>query len=100
MHGETIAERPLYWHYPHYGNQGGAPYSAVRQGDWKLIEWLEDNRTELYNLSNDLGEKRDLAAAQPEKTAVLTRQLRVWRASVNANMPSPNPDFKPASPQL
>ncbi len=55
-------ERPLFWHYPHYGNQGGAPGAAIRRGDWKLIEWFEDGRVELFNLAQDLGEKNDLAA--------------------------------------
>ena len=56
------AARPLFWHYPHYGNQGGAPGGAVRDGDWKLIEWYEDGRLELYNLEDDLGEQHNLAA--------------------------------------
>ena len=55
--GETVPERPLFWHYPHYGNQGGAPGAAIRRGDWKLIEWFEDQRVELFNLAADLGEK-------------------------------------------
>ncbi|REK08219.1 MAG: DUF4976 domain-containing protein [Planctomycetota bacterium] len=88
-----LEPRPLYWHYPHYGNQGGRPGSAVRQGDWKLIEFFEDNQVELYNLADDLEEQHDLASAQPEKARQLREQLHAWRDSVNAKMPSPNPDF-------
>ena len=62
---------PLYWHYPHYGNQGGAPHGAIRDGDWKLIEWFEDGALELYNIPQDIGEKTNLAAQQPAKAAAL-----------------------------
>ena len=55
LKGETIQERPLIWHYPHYGNQGGEPSSIIREGEWKLIHYYEDGREELYNLSNDPG---------------------------------------------
>lgn len=55
--GENLKEHPLFWHYPHYSNQGGAPYGAVRLGDWKLIEWYENMRLELYDLKVDLSEK-------------------------------------------
>jgi len=86
--GESIPERPLFWHYPHYSNQGGAPHGAIRDGDWKLVEWFEDNRTELYNLKNDLGEQHDLAADQREVAARLTKKLYAWREAVGAQMPS------------
>jgi arylsulfatase A-like enzyme len=87
------ARGPIYWHYPHYGNQGGAPGSAVRDGDWKLIEFHEDARLELYNLREDIGETRNLAAARPEIAARLCAALRAWRAEVDARMPGPNPEF-------
>lgn len=93
----TLPERPLFWHYPHYSNQRGRPNSAVRLGRWKLIEWLEDGRTELFDLSTDLGEQHDLAAAQPAITADLLRQLHAWRESVGAKMPTPNPLHQPKS---
>jgi arylsulfatase A-like enzyme len=86
----------LYWHYPHYSNQGGTPGGAVRAGDWKLIEFYEDMHVELYNLKADIGEKHDLAAKQPAKAAELRRLLADWRKAVNAQMPTPNPDYKPA----
>ncbi|MEM9237066.1 MAG: sulfatase, partial [Verrucomicrobiota bacterium] len=64
LKGGEIAERPLFWHYPHYGNQGGEPSSIIRSGDWKLIYYHEDGRQELYHLKDDIGEQKDLAADQ------------------------------------
>ena len=84
----------FYWHYPHYGNQGGAPGGAVRVGDYKLIEFYEDNRVELYNLRDDLGEQNDLAAEMPDKAAELRRMLHQWRSEVGALMPTPNPNLR------
>lgn len=85
-------DRAFYWHYPHYGNQGGSPGGAVRLGDYKLIEFYEDHRVELYNLRDDLGEKKDLSGAMPEKAAELRRMLHEWRNEVGAAMPTPNPN--------
>jgi len=87
-------DRALYWHYPHYGNQGGSPGGAVRLGDYKLIEFYEDHRVELYNLRDDLGEKMDLSGAMPEKAAELRRMLHEWRNDVGAAMPMANPNHK------
>ena len=96
----SIPERTLYWHYPHYSNQGGRPAGALRSGSWKLIEWFEDQRIELYDLATDPGEAHDLAAAQPERAAAFRKQLADWRASVGAQMPTPNPmPVDPFSPQ-
>ena len=86
----------LFWHYPHYSNQGGKPGGAVRQGDFKLIEFYEDGKLELYDLKQDIGEKNDLAAERPEEAAGLAKLLPDWRESVGAQMPTPNPDFDPA----
>jgi len=91
LKGADSPERPVFWHYPHYSNQGGSPYGAVRLGDFKLVEWYEDKRVELYDLQNDLGEKHDLATEKPEKAAALLAQLHDWRKSVNAQMPTDNP---------
>ncbi|NDG70896.1 MAG: DUF4976 domain-containing protein [Proteobacteria bacterium] len=91
LKGADSPERPIFWHYPHYSNQGGSPYGAVRLGDFKLVEWYEDKRVELYDLQNDLGEKHDLATEKPEKAAALLAQLHDWRKSVNAQMPTDNP---------
>jgi arylsulfatase A len=85
----------IYWHYPHYANQGGKPGSAVRQGDYKLIEFYEDGKLELYNLKDDIGEKNDLAAKMPEKAKELHQMLTDWRKSVDAQMMKANPDYKP-----
>lgn len=87
----TLPERPLYWHYPHYSNQGGRPAGAMRLGNWKLVEWFEDHRIELYDLSTDPGEQHDLAAEQPDRAALLAKQLADWRLAVGAQMPKPNP---------
>lgn len=97
LQGGTLPERPLFWHYPHYSNQGGGPSGAIRLGDFKLIEWFEDMRVELFNLQDDLGEQHDLAARMPEKVAALRQQLHDWRRSVDAQMPTPNPDYRPGS---
>jgi arylsulfatase A-like enzyme len=84
----------LYWHYPHYSNQGGKPGGAVRQGRYKLIESYEDGNLELYDLREDVGEANDLARKLPEKTRELHRLLREWRTAVGAQMPAPNPEYK------
>jgi arylsulfatase A-like enzyme len=104
LKGETpaaaVAARPIYWHYPHYSNQGGGPSAAVRVGDFKLIEWFETGRAELYNLRDDLSERTDLSAKLPERAAALRAQLQAWQKSVDAAFPSPNPDYDPnAKPQ-
>ncbi len=96
LRGKTLKRQALYWHYPHYSNQGGMPGGAVREGDYKLIEFYEDSRVELYNLKEDIGERRDLSAEMPEKTAELRAKLNDWRHSVGADMPRPNRDYKPA----
>ncbi len=97
LQGGTLPERPLFWHYPHYSNQGGGPSGAIRLGDFKLIEWFEDMRVELFNLQDDLGEQHDLAARMPEKVAALRQQLHDWRRRVAAQMPTPNPNYRPGS---
>lgn len=98
LEGRTMPERPLFWHYPHYSNQGGRPEGAVRLGDYKLIEWYEDMHVELFNLRDDPGEHHDLALALPQKTDELRRLLHQWRKSVGAAMPSRNPAYEPGDP--
>jgi arylsulfatase A-like enzyme len=88
--------RPLFWHYPHYHPGGATPYGAVRSGDWRLVEFYEDGKTELYDLKDDESESRDLAAAQPQKRDELLTLLRNWRMSVGAQMPTPNPNYDAA----
>lgn len=94
LHGKSIAARPLFWHYPHYGNQGGAPSGAVREGDWKLIEWYEDGSHELFNVREDIGEEHNLAAEHPEKVQELAAKLAAWRKETGALMPTPNKRLK------
>ena len=88
----------LYWHYPHYSNQGGKPGGAIRQGNLKLIECYEDGRAELYDLAADPGEQKDLAGERPEDAARLRDRLARWRESVAAQMPTHNPDYREAKP--
>ncbi len=87
-----LDRQALYWHYPHYHNGGATPYSAIRDGDWRLVHFYEDGRTELYNLAEDVGEARDLASEMPDKAAELLAKLDAWRAEVGAQKPVPNPD--------
>lgn len=89
------AERTLFWHYPHYSNQLGKPASAVRRGDFKLIEFHEDGHAELYHLKEDVGETRDLSRSMPAKTRELRAALNQWRAEVGAKMPTANPQYDP-----
>jgi arylsulfatase A-like enzyme len=94
LRGQAMDRGPIFWHYPHYGNQGGTPGSSVRDGDWKLIEFFETGRLELYNLRTDPGETRDLAAHEPQVASRLHELLRNWRQSVEAKIPQPNPDWR------
>lgn len=98
LKGESLPERSLFWHYPHYGNQGGAPSAAVRRGNWKLIEWYEDQRVELFNLAADLSEQTDRAAQEPHLVTQLRDELHAWQKEVGAKLPIPNPNFDPAKP--
>ena len=93
LQGGALARRPFFWHYPHYGNQGGAPAGAVRDGDWKLIEWYEDGSLELFNLRDDPGERTNLAAREPDRVKALREKLQAWRTDVGAKMPTPNPRY-------
>ncbi|MBI5802633.1 MAG: sulfatase [Verrucomicrobia bacterium] len=87
----------LFFHYPHYYHAPpSTPVSAVRAGNWKLLEFFEDQRVELFNLKDDPGESRDLAKQMPDKTAELLQRLRDWRETVGAQMPAPNPDHRRA----
>jgi arylsulfatase A-like enzyme len=89
-----LGRESLYWHYPHYSNQGGKPSGAVRRGDYKLIEFFEDGGLELYDLRQDIGEKSNLAAKMPDKVKELHGLLMEWRKAVDAQMPTPNPDYR------
>ena len=98
LRGGALPERALFWHYPHYGNQGGAPGAAIRRGDWKLIEWAEDDRTELFNVVQDIGEQTNLADKEPQRVAGLRAELAAWQKQVGAKFPMANPDYDAAKP--
>lgn len=98
LKGRGMRERPLFWHYPHYGNQGGMPGAAIRRGDWKLIEWFDENRVELFHLGKDGGEQLDLAAREKRRATKLRTELQAWQKKVGARFPTPNPDFDPTKP--
>ena len=88
-----ISERPLYWHYPHYGNQGGNPSSIIRKGNWKLIHYWEDDSEELYDLDSDTGETSNVIDVHPDIAKKLSKKLLVWLQQVGANMPEKDEKF-------
>ncbi len=92
--GDSLDREALFWHYPHYGNQGGTPASAVRRGHYKLIEFFEENAVELYNLADDIGETRNLAATSGDLVEEMGQMLARWRAHVGARIPLPDPDYE------
>ncbi len=93
LKGEGNLDRPsIYWHYPHYSNQGGFPGGAIRSGNWKLIERFEDGALHLYDLANDIGEKNDLAQKHPNVVARLKKDLHTWYRQVDAKFLLPKPD--------
>jgi arylsulfatase A-like enzyme len=91
-----LGREAIYFHYPHY-YATTTPVSAVRAGDWKLLEYHEDSRVELYNLQDDLSESQELAAMYPERARELRDRLHAWRKVVQARMPTPNPNYRPKS---
>jgi arylsulfatase A-like enzyme len=99
FHQEKIADRALYWHYPHYGNQGGEPSAIVLRDNWKLIHYYEDGRDELYQISQDVGEQQDLAADESDRVKTIRAELQTWLKATGANMPVPNPDYDEAANQ-
>ena len=93
-HAERVlADRVLFWHYPHYGNQGGEPSGIVREGDYKLIRYYEDGREELYNVKEDIGEEKDLAKDHPDLVKKLSEKLSAHLTEVGAKIPKPDPRF-------
>jgi arylsulfatase A-like enzyme len=88
---KTDPERVLFWHYPHWGNQGGTPGAAVRRGDWKLIQWFWGKPPELFHLGKDPGEQENVAGKNPEVLAELQKLLAGMQAATKALMPHPNP---------
>jgi arylsulfatase A len=90
----TLDRDRLFWHLPHYHHS--TPASAIREGDWKLIEFFEDNHLELYDLQRDPGETTNLAEKESERARAMRTALNTWRQSVNARLPLPNPAYDPA----
>ncbi|MCL6296666.1 sulfatase [Jejuia spongiicola] len=96
LEGKTLAKRALFWHYPHYGNQGGEPSSIIQEDGWKLIHYWEDGRNELYNLSLDINEQVNVASEHLKLTEQLSNKLNSWLLKVGANMPSKDLDYDEA----
>lgn len=91
----TIERDSLFWHYPHYANQGGKPGEVVRSGEWKLVEFYEEGRRELFHVAKDASESRNLAEQEPARVREMSEKLAAWRKEVGALMPEPNPDYTP-----
>lgn len=94
---EKLKQKPLFWHFPHYSNHGAqSPGGAVRLGDYKLIEYYENNTVQLFNLKNDPGEQNDLSKTNPDKVNQLRDLLHAWRKEVGARMPVANQKYNPS----
>ena len=101
----SLDREAIFWHFPCFldgsGDPHGGPFrttpaGAIRKGDWKLIEWFETGRLELYNLKQDIGESKNLAESHPDKLAELHADMKAWRKSVDAPIPTtPNPKYDP-----
>jgi arylsulfatase A-like enzyme len=96
--GGTLDRDALFWHYPHYSNQGGIPGGAIREGDFKLFERFEDGRVHLYNLKDDIGESKDLAVQMPERVAKMRKRLHAWYEDVDARFLQEKDGAKPWRP--
>ena len=99
----NLARDAIFQHFPGYlgagkGQWRTTPVSTIQSGDWKLMEFLEDGRLELYNLKDDLSEKKNLASQMPEKAGELKARLADWRARVKAPMPTRNKEGATARP--
>jgi len=93
--GAKLNRDAIYWHYPHYHGSTWTPGAAIRARDWKLIEFYEEKKIELYNLKEDIGEKNDLAKKNPKKAKQMYEMLKAWQKEIGAKMPKPNPNYKP-----
>ena len=92
---ETLKRTDIHWWMPGYLPGRQAPAHAMRSGDYKIIEYFEDGNTELFNLREDIGERNDLAAKEPETVRALHKKLKAWRNAVGAKIPERNPNFDP-----
>jgi arylsulfatase A len=95
LQNKTIADRNLYWHFPHYSPQRGLPGAAIRKGNYKLIEWYEDGKLELFDLSKDEGEQNNIVASNANIVKEMKTALDEWRKNMNAKMPTPNSNYNP-----
>lgn len=93
-----LDERDLFWHYPHYHELGATPYSAIRSGKYRLIEYHLDGNIELYDLDNDIGERKELSRQMPDVVHRLKQRLYDWLEDTNAQIPRENPNYDPQSP--
>ena len=94
MQNRKRGDRTYFLHFPHYSPQRGKPGAVIRKGPYKLIEWYEDGKLQLFHLKSDPGETNDLAAKEPKLVAEMKRELDAWRQTVNARMPAPNPAYR------
>ena len=92
--GKKGKSRPLYWHYPHYHGSTWKPGASIREGDWKLIKFYDQEKVELYNLKKDPSEKKDLAKKNSAKSKELEYKLIAWQKQMKAKLPKPNPNYK------
>jgi arylsulfatase A-like enzyme len=99
LKGRSIKKRPLFWHYPHYGNQGGEPSSIIMEDDWKLIYYHEDGHYELYNIAEDIGEQKDILTVQPKRARAMQGRLKTWLGTTGAKFPARDAQFDPAKRQ-
>ncbi len=99
LEGGNIQDRPMFWHYPHYGGSGGDPSSIIRDGEWKLIYYHEDGHCELYNLVQDPSERNDVASNHPELLDKMQARLKAWLTETGAKMPVPDETYSEAKHQ-
>jgi arylsulfatase A-like enzyme len=94
LEGEALdLDRPLYWHYPHYCNQGGEPSSIIRRKEWKLIHYWEDDREELYHLPSDIAEQNNVISDHPEVATALSEELKTWLLEVGARFAEKDSEY-------
>ncbi|WP_372756148.1 sulfatase [Mariniflexile sp.] len=97
LKGGNIEPRPLYWHYPHYGNQGGEPSSIIRKGEWKLIYYWEDHHAELYNIEKDINERDDVANSNENLVLEMKNELLQWLDSMDTHYAVIDPNWDEAA---
>jgi len=91
----SIPNRNLFWHFPHYTNQGSRPAGAMREGNWMLVEFYDEEGVELYDLTADVRETRNRAEQQSDRVKKMRQELADWRSNVGAQYNQPNPNFDP-----